>query len=69
MLQVVTYDYGMKSEDPIKHMGFYGKEDPTKAVKLTRDQVSQMLPQTFREEKIRLYCKRPDPEGTTAAKR
>jgi hypothetical protein len=58
----------MKTEDPIKHMRFYGKENPTKAVKVRRDQVSQMLPHTFREEKIRLYCKRSDLEGTAAAK-
>lgn len=59
----------MKGTDPIEHMRFYGKEDPTKAWKVRRDQVSQMLPETFREEKIRLYCKRSDPEGISAAKK
>lgn len=69
MMQVVTYDYGMKDEDPIKHMRFYGKEDPKRGLEIRRDQVSKMLPQTFREEKIRLYCKRSDPEVTAAVKR
>lgn len=68
-IQVVTYDYGMKDEDPVEHVRFYSKDNPHKAVKVRRDQVSQMLPHTFKEESIRIYSKRLDPDGIAAAKR
>lgn len=65
----MTYDYGMKDEDPIKHMRFYSKDNPAKAVKVRRDQVSQMLPQTFKEQNIRMYSKRLDQDGVRAARK
>lgn len=58
----------MKEEDPVKHMRFYSKDNPNKAVKVRRDQVSQMLPHIFMEENIRIYSKRLDPDGILAAK-
>ena len=39
-LQVVTFDYGMKDENPIDHMRFYVKEQPHKAIQVRKDQVS-----------------------------
>lgn len=69
LIQVVTYDYGMKSEDPIEHMRFYMKDNPTKPVKVRRDQVSQMLPQIFSEQSIRVYCKCLDRHSIKAARR
>lgn len=59
----------MKDEDPIKHMRFYSKDNPSKAVKVRRDQVSQMLPHTFMEENIRLYSKRLDQDGIVVARK
>lgn len=59
----------MKSQDPIEHVRFYGKENLTKAVKVRRDQVSQMLPHIFKEEKIRLYYKQLNQEGFSAARK
>ena len=59
----------MREEDPVNHMRFYSKDNPNKAVKVRRDQVSQMLPQTFKEQNIRIYSKRLDSEGILAAKK
>lgn len=59
----------MKNMDPIEHMRFYTKENPAAAVKVRRDQVSQMLPQIFREQSVRVYCKRLDNESIKAARR
>jgi len=36
----VTFDYGMGEENPIDHMRFYMKDNPEKAVKVRKDQVS-----------------------------
>ena len=68
-LQIVTFDYGMKDEDPISHMRFYDKDDLTRAVEVQGDQVSQMLPQKFKEQTIRMYIKRMDHEGILAARK
>ena len=38
-LQIVTYDYGMKDENPIDHVRFYLKTNPERAVKVRKDQV------------------------------
>lgn len=38
-LQLVTFDYGMKDENPIDHMRFYVKDQPHKPVKVRKDQV------------------------------
>ena len=58
----------MKNEDPIEHMRFYSKVYPDKAVKVRRDQVSKMLPNIFMEQTIRVYSKRLDEDGVSAAK-
>ena len=39
----MTFDYGMKNENPIDHMRFYSKSDPDKAVKVRKDQVLKSL--------------------------
>ena len=65
----MTFDYGMKSENPIDHVRFYMKEHPFRAVKVRKDQVSQMLPQTFREQDVRVYCKKTDPASVQAARK
>ena len=41
--QVIRIDYGMKEDDPIDQMRFYSKKDPTKAFKISKDQVRPML--------------------------
>lgn len=57
----------MKDKNPIDRMRFYTKRLPNKAVKVRRDQVSQMLPKTFVEKNIRVYCKKLDSESLDLA--
>ena len=38
-LQIATFDYGKKAENPIDQARFYTKENPDKAEKVRKDQV------------------------------
>ncbi|KAM9296191.1 deoxynucleoside triphosphate triphosphohydrolase SAMHD1 [Gastrophryne carolinensis] len=69
IVDVIHMDYGMKEQNPINNVRFYCKSDPTKAVKITKDQVSQLLPEKFAEQIIRVYCKKMDEKSLEAAKR
>ena len=64
---MVTFDYGFGDDNPIKHMVFYGKQDPDVPVKLKWERFSHMLPRSFCELRVRLYCKKLDPECHRAA--
>ena len=65
--QVVTFDYGLGCKDPIGHVWLYSKHSPDVPVKLKKEQVSHMLPQSFSERYIRVYCKKLDPKCYAAA--
>ena len=65
--QVVTFDYGFHGNNPIDHMRFYSKHSPDVPVKLKKEQVSHMLPQSFSEQHLRVYCKKLDPKCYAAA--
>uniref|UniRef100_A0A3Q1GMH3 Deoxynucleoside triphosphate triphosphohydrolase SAMHD1-like n=1 Tax=Acanthochromis polyacanthus TaxID=80966 RepID=A0A3Q1GMH3_9TELE len=54
---LVTFDYGKKDEDPIKNTYFYSKDEPTKGFKISDNQKSKLIPTTFSEKIIRVYCK------------
>ena len=41
--QVVTFDYGMREENPIDHVRFYLKSEPQKALKVRKDQVNVIV--------------------------
>ncbi|XP_051805117.1 deoxynucleoside triphosphate triphosphohydrolase SAMHD1-like isoform X5 [Acanthochromis polyacanthus] len=56
---IVTLDYGMKNKDPIKHTYFYSKYNPTKGFLIPENQKSKLLPTTFSEKIMRVYCKNP----------
>ncbi|ETE61363.1 SAM domain and HD domain-containing protein 1, partial [Ophiophagus hannah] len=58
--RVIEMDYGMKKRNPINSVRFYCKYDITQAVKITREQVSKLLPEKFAEQIIRVYCKKTD---------
>ncbi len=66
---MVSFDYGMGAKNPIDEMRFYTKQNPNHAVKVRRDQVSQMLPQTFIEKTIRVYSKKMDKPSLRTARR
>ncbi|XP_075902012.1 deoxynucleoside triphosphate triphosphohydrolase SAMHD1 [Nelusetta ayraudi] len=60
VVRVIFFDYGMKDKDPISNVRFYCKDDPTTAIRIRKDQVSKLLPETFSEQLIRVYYKKRD---------
>ncbi|XP_053308807.1 deoxynucleoside triphosphate triphosphohydrolase SAMHD1 [Spea bombifrons] len=69
IVDVIHMDYGMKEQNPMNNVRFYCKADPQKAIKIRKDQVSQLLPEKFAEQVIRVYFKRTDERSLEAAKR
>ena len=69
VLKVISFDYGMKDKNPIDEMRFYTKQNPSKGVKVHKDQVSQMLPHIFIEKTMRVYCKKLDNASLRMARR
>ena len=53
----VSISYGMKGNDPINSVTFYSKDE--EAVKARKEQISELLPKTFQDGYIRVYCKDP----------
>ncbi|KAL7399569.1 hypothetical protein ABVT39_026735 [Epinephelus coioides] len=64
----ISMDYGMKDEDPVNKMGFYGKDDPSETTEIFKEQASKLLPTCFSETLIRVYCKKTDETSLKAAK-
>uniref|UniRef100_A0ABI8AJ36 Deoxynucleoside triphosphate triphosphohydrolase SAMHD1 n=1 Tax=Felis catus TaxID=9685 RepID=A0ABI8AJ36_FELCA len=67
IVDVINMDYGMEDKNPIDHVRFYCKSDLSKAVRITKDQVSELLPERFAEQLIRVYCKKTDAKSLFAA--
>ncbi|XP_046895368.1 deoxynucleoside triphosphate triphosphohydrolase SAMHD1-like isoform X2 [Hypomesus transpacificus] len=61
---VVKIDYGMKENDPIDQMRFYSKKEPTKAFKISKDQVLYLKPERFSQHQIRIFYKNETDEET-----
>uniref|UniRef100_H0VBB6 Deoxynucleoside triphosphate triphosphohydrolase SAMHD1 n=1 Tax=Cavia porcellus TaxID=10141 RepID=H0VBB6_CAVPO len=68
IVDVINMDYGMEDKNPIDHVRFYCKSHPYKAIMITKDQVSQLLPERFADQLIRVYCKKMDSKSIYAAK-
>jgi hypothetical protein len=67
IVHLVNLDYGMKEKNPVNHVRFYLKSNPTKAIKIRKDQVSHMLPESFSEQNIRVYVKKVDKDSIDTA--
>lgn len=67
IVDVINMDYGMEDKNPIDNVHFYCKSDSRQAVTITKDQVSQLLPQKFAEQLIRVYYKKKDKKSLDAA--
>ncbi|XP_034352058.1 deoxynucleoside triphosphate triphosphohydrolase SAMHD1 isoform X2 [Arvicanthis niloticus] len=67
IVDVINMDYGMEDKNPIDKVHFYCKSNSRQAVTITKDQVSQLLPEKFAEQLIRVYCKRKDKKSLDAA--
>lgn len=61
-VDVVNLNYGKANQNPIDSVYFYSKAKPDKPFRLKKEQVSQMLPETFEEQYIRLYIKNGTPQ-------
>eukprot|EP00112_Aurelia_sp_Birch-Aquarium-sp1_P010337 Seg2212.4 transcript_id=Seg2212.4/GoldUCD/mRNA.D3Y31 product="Deoxynucleoside triphosphate triphosphohydrolase SAMHD1" protein_id=Seg2212.4/GoldUCD/D3Y31 len=62
IVHIINFNYGMKDQNPMDNVRFYHKSDPNVAVKVRKDQVSRLLPETFAEHHLRFYCKRNEPK-------
>ncbi|XP_075384909.1 deoxynucleoside triphosphate triphosphohydrolase SAMHD1-like isoform X1 [Tenrec ecaudatus] len=67
IVDVINMDYGMEEQNPVDHVHFYHKNDPNKAIRIAKDQVSQLLPERFAEQLIRVYCKKTEKKSLYAA--
>ncbi|XP_065501938.1 deoxynucleoside triphosphate triphosphohydrolase SAMHD1 [Caloenas nicobarica] len=68
IVDVINMDYGMKDQNPIDNVRFFCKANPSKPITINENQVSKLLPKTFSEQVIRVYCKSQDPAVFPAAK-
>ncbi|XP_077982441.1 deoxynucleoside triphosphate triphosphohydrolase SAMHD1-like [Glandiceps talaboti] len=68
VVHVINLNYGMGDENPIDHVRFYSKDNPDQAMKVRKNEVSQMLPEKFAEQHIRVYCKDNDSKKMELAK-
>ncbi|NXE39843.1 SAMH1 triphosphohydrolase, partial [Ptilorrhoa leucosticta] len=68
VVDVINIDYGMKEQNPIDKVHFYCKPDPSKAVNISKEQVSKFLPIIFMEQVVRVYYKSQNPSVISAAK-
>jgi len=46
-LQISNMTFGMADQNPVRHMRFYLKADPSKAVQYSEVQTSKILPQNY----------------------
>ncbi|KAF5886396.1 deoxynucleoside triphosphate triphosphohydrolase SAMHD1, partial [Clarias magur] len=60
IITVFGIDYGKKEKNPIDDVYFYSKKDPNKAFQILKEEVSKLLPQTFSEKHIRVYCRQAE---------
>ena len=58
---MVTFDYGMKDENPVDKVRFYTKDEPDRPLIVCKDHVSWMLPKVIY---LCLLCKKPNEEST-----
>ncbi|XP_029912104.1 deoxynucleoside triphosphate triphosphohydrolase SAMHD1-like [Myripristis murdjan] len=69
ILDVVTLDYGMKDKDPIDKVYFYSKRNLDEPYRISKEQVSKLLPADFNETFLRVYWKgEPNDESLESAK-
>ncbi|XP_059562062.1 deoxynucleoside triphosphate triphosphohydrolase SAMHD1 isoform X2 [Myotis daubentonii] len=67
IVDVINMDYGMEDKNPIDNVHFYCKADLNQAFKISQKQASQLLPKQFKEQLIRVYCKKTDKKSVHAA--
>lgn len=68
IVEVINMDYGMEDKNPVDHVYFYCKSNVYHAFLINKSQVSQLLPERFEEQIIRVYCKKLDIQSFYAAR-
>ena len=56
-VDLIEINFGMKQRDPVDSVIFFSKNG--KPLNLRKDQISELLPKTFREQYVRVYAKDP----------
>lgn len=69
IIEFVTFDYGMRDRNPIDEVRFYGKNNPDKPMIVRKEEVSNMLPEMFAEQHIRVYFRKNEPQCLEKSKR
>jgi len=69
IIEIITFDYGMRDRNPIDEVRFYGKSNPNKPMIVRKDEVSNMLPEMFAEQHMRVYFRKNDTQCLEKAKR
>ncbi|XP_053398679.1 deoxynucleoside triphosphate triphosphohydrolase SAMHD1-like isoform X2 [Mercenaria mercenaria] len=54
-IDVVNLDYGSKDKDPVTKVWFFKKGQEDTAIRINKEQVSFVLPDTFAEQYVRVY--------------
>ncbi|XP_019636902.1 PREDICTED: deoxynucleoside triphosphate triphosphohydrolase SAMHD1-like [Branchiostoma belcheri] len=54
----VNVNYGKGKNNPVDDVRFWTKDNPDKAIKLEKEELSEMLPQKFADKFWRVYCKK-----------
>lgn len=49
-------NYGMRDRNPIDSFKFFSKSNPTKPYQMRQDDVSSMLPRSFEDTEVQVYC-------------
>ena len=66
-VHIVKINYGKGDRDPVQLIPVYdeepGRGEVPKGLTLTSERISSMVPKSFEEKYIRLYCKRPKKEN------
>ncbi|ELU14782.1 hypothetical protein CAPTEDRAFT_132479, partial [Capitella teleta] len=67
VVQLVRFDFGMKEKNPINQVNFFTKANPDTPIRISKNEVSFLLPDCFQEVNIRVYCTSSDPDDLKVA--
>lgn len=59
-ITIHKYDFSLKETSPFERIYYYGKDRMSYAFRMSKEDVSSMIPQTVMESYLRLYCTSAD---------
>ena len=62
-------DWTSKNKNPVDSINFFQDYDSMEKFAIPREKVSSLIPETFIERKVRVFCKRSDQESADALER